>query len=198
MSFLRRERLTVALMILIASGTPAHAGWKLMPAGKPVDLVGIAVTPQNDWNQASARPGKQGRAWTRDGFGLNGLEFFAAVPDGQPLYRERNKKRNPMPKFDKSMLLPDLVDFFERSFRVTNQITDFAVVESSPASFGAHPAVRLRYRYSLPNNELVRIGEARLSVVKGKLYVANYFAPELHYFSAGLDEAMAMMESARF
>ena len=67
--------------------------------GKYVSTNCAIVTPQTDWNQASGRPGKQGRAWTKDGFNLNGLEFFAGVPDGQPLYRERNKKQNPMPRF---------------------------------------------------------------------------------------------------
>lgn len=197
MRIIRRCVLAAGLACAVMA-TPALAGWKLMPAGKSADLTGIVVTPQQDWNQASARPGKQGRAWTRDGFALNGLEFFAAVPSGQPLYRERSKKRNPMPKFDKAMLLPDLADFFERSLRVNYSVSDFAVLDSGPASLGGHSGLRLRYRYTLANDELVRLGEARLAVVKGKLYAANYYAPELHYFPATLGEATAMMDGARF
>lgn len=194
---LRRLGLTaVAAALLQAS--PALAGWKLIPARQPADLTGMQVTPQSDWNQASGRPGKQGRAWTHDGFGLNGLEFFAAVPSGQPLYRERSKKGNPMPKFESTMLLPELADFFERSFRVQSQLSDFTVVESAPTMFGGHQGLRVRYRYTLPNDELVRLGEVRLAVANKKLYVANYFAPELHYFPAGLVEANAIMDGARF
>jgi len=194
----RRSCLALLIVATLLSSSPAIAGWKLVPANQPADLIGMQVTPQVDWNQSSLRPGKLGRAWTRDGFELNGLEFFAAVPNGQPLYRERSKKNNPMPKFESSILLPELADFFERSFRVQNQLSDFSVVESGPVTFGGHPGLRLRYRYTRPNDDLVRLGEARLAVVGEKLYVANFYAPELHYFPTGLVEATATMDSARF
>lgn len=194
------HRIPAALVLAAAlfQATPALAGWKLMPAGQAAGLPGMTVTPGLDWNRASARPGKQGEMWTRDGFALNGLEFFAAVPAGAPLYRERSRKRNPMPVFRKSLLLPELADFFERSFRVQNGLTDFTILESAPADFGGKRALRLRYRYTAPGSDLVRLGEARLTVVDGKLYAANFYAPELHYFTAGLAEAQAIMDSARF
>src|SRR5258706_16221357 len=99
MATIRRASAGMLSLAAIAFATPAIAGWKLMPSQHSVNLGGIAVTPSSDWNQASARPGKQSVAWTHDGFDLNALEFFAAVPSGQPLYRERDRKRNPMPKF---------------------------------------------------------------------------------------------------
>lgn len=195
---LRRSSLFLLVAPALLLASPAMAGWKLVPANRPADLSGAIVTPQTDWNQASGRPGKQGRAWTKDGFNLNGLEFFAGVPDGQPLYRERNKKQNPMPRFSGAMLLPELSEFFERSFRAQNRLTDFIVVETAPAMLGGHRGLRMRYRYTRPNDELVRLGEVRLAVVGKKLYVANFYAPELHYFPAGLAEASAIMDGARF
>jgi hypothetical protein len=194
-------RHTVAACLLAAAlleAAPVMAGWKLVASHRPIDLAGMTVVAPSDWNQASGRPGKQGQTWTQDGFDLNGLEFFAGVPDGQPLYRERNHKRNPMPQFDSGMLLPDLADFFERSFRAQNQLATFTVLETQPTRFGGHDGLRVRYQYVLLNDELTRLGEVRLAVVKRKLYVANYFAPQLHYFPAGLSEADAIMDSARF
>lgn len=190
-----------ALFACIAAScfaSPATAGWKLLNSAKPVRVGSMAVIPQSDWNQASARPGKQGAAWTHDGFGLNALEFFGGVPAGQPLYRERNAKRNPMPKYDSAMLAPELVEFFERSFRVQNQVADFAVEEIKPVSFGGRQGVMVRYRYTLVNDELGRRGVARLATADRKLFAANFHAPELHYFPAGLPEAEALMDSIRF
>lgn len=195
---LRRSGLCLLLASAFLQASPAMAGWKLVPANQPADLSGAIVTPQTDWNQASARPGKQGRAWTRDGFNLNGLELFAGVPDGQPLYRERSKKQNPMPRFSSAMLLPELAEYFERSFRVQNRLTDFTAIETSPTTFGGHRGLRMRYRYTRPNDALVRLGEVRLAVVGKRLYVANFYAPELHYFPASLSEANAIMDGARF
>ena len=95
-------------------------------------------------------------------------------------------------------LLPELADFFERSFRAQNQVSDFTILESTPTDIGGRKGLAVRYRYTLPNDELTRLGEARMAVVEGKLYVTNFYAPQLHYFDAGLPEAHAIMERTRF
>ncbi|WP_338424836.1 hypothetical protein [Sphingopyxis kveilinensis] len=186
-----------AAAVVAAWSPSAKAGWKLMSAKQTVQVDSLKVTPERDWNQGG-RPGQQGRVWTQDGTGLNALEFFSAIPNGGSLYKERDKKNNPMPKFDSNLLLPELADFFERSFRAANQLSDFSIVESAPTDIGGRKGLLVRYRYTMPNDELTRLGEARLAVVDGKLFVANYYAPQLHYFEAGLPEAQAMMQSARF
>lgn len=188
----------LSAMAVMVHCSPALAGWKLMSANQTVTVDEVRLTPSRDWNQASSRPGKQGRAWTQDGFGLNAIEFFGGVPDGAPLYRERSAKHDPMPKFNSAMLAPELVDFFERSFRVRNQITDFSVDEIKVVDFGGHQGVALSYSYSLPNDELKRRGIARLAVAGKRLFVANFYAPRIHYFPSALPEVEALMDSARF
>ncbi|MCB2061367.1 MAG: hypothetical protein R3E09_00030 [Novosphingobium sp.] len=184
-------------MPLLATASPAMAGWKLKPAGQAAIVDNITITPAADWNQWTGRPGKQGRTWTRDGFELNSLEVFSGVPNGQPLYRERNRKQNPLPKFDKSMLLPDLATFFERSFRTYYNIADFTVNETVPDSISGHQGIRVTYRFVSATDELVLLGEARLAVVGGQLYAINFFAPELHYFDAGIGEVHDIMDGAQ-
>lgn len=192
-----RYAMIAAACATLAWSPSANAGWKLMAGKQSAKVDSLTVVPESDWNQGG-RPGKQGRVWTQDGVGLNAIEFFSAVPHGAPLYQERNKKTNPMPKFDNTLLLPELADFFERSFRAANQLSDFTILESAPTDVGGRKGLLVRYRYTLPNDELTRLGEARLSVADGKLYVANYFAPQLHYFNAGLPEAQAIMQRVRF
>ena len=192
-----RGTLMVCAALVAVWSAPASAGWKLMSGNQVAKVDSLSVTPQSDWNQGG-RPGQQARVWTQDGVGLNAIEFFSAVPDGGSMYKERDKKNNPMPKFDSKLLLPELADFFERSFRAQNQVSDFTIRESTPADIGGRKGLAIRYRYTLPNDELTRLGEARLAVVDGKLYVANFYAPQLHYFGAGLPEARAMMERVRF
>jgi len=196
----RSKYLPAILGVVLVAGlsVPAFAGWKLIEANKPLTVNAITLTPTSNWNRASAKPGKFGVSLTHDGFGLDGLEIFSGLPAGQPLYRERSAKRNPMPKFDATMLPTDLADFFERSFRVSNEITDFTVEKVTPSDFGGHRGIALRYRYSLTEGNLVRQGVARLAIVKGKLYAANFYAPRLHYFPAHLPEVEAMLDGARF
>lgn len=197
---MRRVASSQGLLIVAALffSSPVLAGWKLMPGKQRASIDSASVVPLTDWNQASARPGKQGRIWTKDGFDLNAFEVFNAVPNGAPLYKERDRKRNPMPKFDNAVLLPELADFFERSFRTNNQITDFTIIETAPANVGGYKGLRVRYKYTKPNDELTRFGEARLAVSKGKLYAINFYAPRLHYFADRIDEVQTMMESIRF
>lgn len=194
----KRMKAIVIAAALVSLSVPAMAGWKIVEANKPVTLQAVTLTPTSNWNRASARPGKFAVALTHDGFNLDGLEIFSAVPSGEPLYRERSAKKNPMPKFDSTMLLTDLADFFERSFRVQNQLTDFTVEKVTPADFGGHHGVTLRYRYSLPQDSLTRQGVVRIVVVKGKLYAANFYAPRLHYFPTYLPEVEAILDSASF
>lgn len=193
---MRAVRIGLSVIALVAA-SPSYAGWKLIVAGTPQTAGGMTIIPQHDWSRGD-RIGKQGFTWTQDGPSLNALEVFTAIPAGSPLYRERSKKRDPMPRFEANLLLPELVDFFERSFRGGVRPAEFAVERTSPTSLGGKPAVRVRYRYVMPNDELERRGEARLAVSKGALYVVNFHAPSLHYFDAGIVEANAMMDGARF
>ncbi len=186
-----------ALALSLVS-TPALAGWKLIPNQQIATVDGAKITPITDWNQSGTRPGKLGRVWTKDGMSLNALEVFSGIPHGMGLYREVNKKTNPMPKFDKSILLPELADFFERSFRASNRLSDFQQIKAEPGLLGGHRALVLRYQFTNHHDELTRIGEARLAVVSGKLYVANFHAPALHYFEDRIGEVRTMMDGAKF
>lgn len=198
MRIFKHAPVIIGALFSLGLSAPAVAGWSLLPAGSPVETDGITVTPASDWNRASSRPGKQGRIWTKDGFELNAVEFFGGVPDGEPLYKERSVKHDPMPRFDTAMLAPELADFFERSFRVRNQITDFTMIEVKGAQFGGHQGIMLAYRYSLPGDRLKRQGVARLALVDKKLFLVNFYAPQLHYFPSALPEVEDLMDSARF
>ena len=197
---MRAPNLGFALIALVLGlgSTPAWAGWKLVPGQKVAAVDGVQITPTTDWNQSGTRPGKLGRAWTKDGDALNAFEVFSGIPHGAPVYREANKKANPMPKFDKGILLPELADFFERSFRARNRLTDFQQIKAEPGLLGGHKALVVRYQFINQNDELIRMGEARLAVVRGKLYVTNFHAPSLHYFDDRIGEVRTMMDNAKF
>lgn len=193
-----RSMTTAVLFVALVSSVPAQAGWKELKANQPAKVGGMTLSPSSDWNQGGSALAKPGVSWTQDGFDLNAFEVFPGVPAGKPLYKERDKKRNPMPKFDPTLLLPELADFFERSFRAGKGVTDFTVEASEPIVFAGGQGLEVHYRYSLPNDELVRRGIARLAMVDKKLYAATYYAPDVHYFAAGLPEAKSLMDKARF
>ncbi len=183
-----------ALALLLA--VPVGARWKeVAPARIAVAGSTLSVTADPGWNRWTKRPIKKAEVWSLDGPLLNRLDFFAGIAPGEPLAREHNKKREPLPKFRAAMRAPEIAELIERTLRITESAPDFVVEAVAPAAFAGDQGFRLRFRYT--KGELVRRGEARGRVVGGKLYLITYAAPALHYFDTGLSRATAIMDSAR-
>ncbi|MGF7146638.1 hypothetical protein FHS96_000247 [Sphingomonas zeicaulis] len=196
-----RKGLTVALAmaLTVAPVASLSAGWKVMTHGVPVAVAksSMTVTPAVDWNRWSARPSKKGELWTLDGLALNELAFFAGVTEGEALFRERDKKNKPLPKFKSKMLAPDVVQMFEGSMRIVLDTALFEIDTVEPAKLSGHDGVRFTYHYTVKADELRRLGEARAAVIGGKLYLVNFQAPAIHYYDANIAEVRAMMDSVK-
>ncbi len=180
--------------------TPALAGpWSLVPASQPIAVAKstLTVTPPSPWNRWKIRPSKKGEIWTQDGVSLNALTFTAGVMAGEPIYKERNKKDLPLPKFDPRMTGPDIVQMFEATNRILLKTSLFEVDHVEPAKLAGHDGVRFSYHYVVQDEEVRRKGEARAAIIGGKLYLIDYAAPAIHYFDTGIEEARAIMDGAR-
>ncbi|MBS0503259.1 MAG: hypothetical protein JSS55_05535 [Proteobacteria bacterium] len=189
-----RTFLLVSSLIAVA---PVSAKWIAVPAANRAPVAGGALTvkPEAGWNRWSKKPTKQSELWSFDGPLLNQIQFFGGVGSGQPLARERNKKREPLPKFKVDMKATEVAEAFEQTIRVTQGASDFAIDQIEPAAFGATQGFRFAYHYTA--GELVRKGEVRGAIVKNKLYMIAYSAPALHYYDAHLAGAQAVMDSAQ-
>ena len=117
------------------------------------------------------------------------------IAELESLVRERNRKREPLPKFAASMKASDIADLVDRTNSNSKAATDVVMEAVEPATFAGQPGFRLAYRYT--STELIRRVEARGAVIGGKLYLISYDAPALHYFDAGLEQARAVMASAK-
>jgi hypothetical protein len=192
-----KVKLAAVLAVTLISA-PLSAKWTLMPeaARVPVAKSAMTVVPGQGWNASSVRPSNKGELWSFDGPVLNNVEFIAGIANGEPLAKERNKKREPLPKFSASMLPTDVAQAFEQTQRILTGSPDFAVEAMEPVSFAGRPGFRFTYRYTRPDDELTRRGQARGAVVGGKLYLISYTAAALHYYDAHLTKAQAIMDSA--
>lgn len=181
--------------LLVASSVNANA---YREKGKAVLVAKsqLEVTPPQDWNQLSIRPGKNAETWTLDGEQLNDITFYGGIAPSQPLVKERNKKREPLPKVSRGMLLIDIPDLLEGTYRAYKQISVFKVTSTEPAKFLGSEGVNFAYQYVDADN-LTRMGEARATLINGKLYMATFDAPRLHYFAQGLDAYRALVATAK-
>src|SRR3546814_4059309 len=101
---IRAAVISTAAILLLASPAAAH---KLRVSGEAVAVAdsGVTVTPGRDWNRLDAKAGKNTETWTLDGEQLNDVTFFGGIEAGKPLVKERDRKRDPLPKFTSSTLL---------------------------------------------------------------------------------------------
>jgi hypothetical protein len=173
--------------------------WKIVRAGE-VRKVGksqLAVTAVGDWNRSTQRPTGESETWTQHGTGLDDLGFFVGIKKGEALFRQRDKKKDPLPKFDPAMLPTDIVEWFENSARIALTSAVFEVGAVRPAQLAGHPGVEMDFTYATEGDNLERKGVARAAVIGERLYLISYDAPKIHYYDAGLPTALAVMSSAR-
>ena len=173
-------------------------GHKLREKGLVVTVADseLTVMPGRDWNWLDMRIGKQTESWTLDGEQLNDVTFYVGIEAGKPLVRERNKKRQPLPRFTRSTLLVEVPELLETTYRAYKTIADFRVIEVQPGRFLERDGVVFTYEF-VDQDELTRRGEAHAAIIGGRLYMISFDAPRLHYFERGIGDVRALVGSAR-
>ncbi len=182
---------------LIVLAIPDALANKLHMRGQPVAVAEstLTVTPSRDWNELRTRIGKKTETWTLDGAVLNDVTFFGGIDPGNPLVRERNKKREPLPKFRRTTLLAEVPELLERTYRAYKQSGSFQVTSVEPIRFLDHDAVQFSYEFT-DEDQLIRRGEARAAIVRGKLYMMSFEAPRLSYFGKSVMDFRQLADSA--
>jgi hypothetical protein len=186
----------VVMTLFMTMPVSAH---DFRPAGKAVSVAKsvLIVTPSRDFNAMSIKQGKNVEIWSLDGERLNSITFFGGVSAGSPLYKERNKKREPLPKLRKDTLIAEIPELLEGTIRAYNQIANFNITGSEPSKFMGSDAISFTYNF-VDKDELPRLGEAMGTIIDGKLYMVTVEAPRLHYFERVRNDFQAIVQSAKF
>lgn len=194
--FSKRAALLVSLVATGIFSAPLSANSlrdpdKIAQVAKSV----MSVTPPRAWNSLSLRPGKNTEIWTLDGEQLNNVTFFGGIASGAPLFKERNKKREPLPKMRSDTLLVEIPELLEGTIRAYNNISIFSVINSTPAKFLGRDGIRFNYEFT-DNDQLPRLGEAVGTIVDEKLYLISFEAPRFYYFERGIEDYRGLVSSA--
>jgi hypothetical protein len=173
--------------------------WKLIKAGdvRKVGKGPLRVTAVGEWNRLNQQDLRRNESWTQHGTGLDDLSFYAAIEKGKTLFRQRDKKKAPLPKYDPAMLPTDIAEWFENSARIVLGGSLFEVTAVRPARLAGYEGVEMDFSYATEGDNLERRGTARAATINGKLYIISFDAPKLHYYEAGLPTALAIMNSAQ-
>lgn len=183
--------------VLIVLTIPDALAHKLHMRGQPIAVAesSLTVTPSRDWNQLRTRIGKKTETWTLDGAVLNDVTFFGGIEPGNPLVRERNKKREPLPKFTRTTLLAEVPELLERTYRAYKHSGSFQVTAVEPIRFLENDAVLFSFEFA-DEDQLTRRGEARAAIINGKLYMMTFEAPRLNYFAKLIADFRQLADSA--
>lgn len=170
----------------------------LMPSGAAVIVArsSLEITPDRDWNKLSARPGRNSETWTLDGELLNDLVFYGGTENGRTLFREVDRRNRPLPRFQSTMLPTDIPSLLENSYRIAREVSIFTVDRQEPTQFAGHRGIKFSYSFVGPD-QLRRRGEANAAIIDGRLYMASFEAPTIHYFDQGIESYRQMVTSAR-
>lgn len=192
---LKLTALAVAPALLFASGVEAH---KLRESGQRVVVADstMSVAPSRDWNRLNGNLGKNTETWTLDSELLNDVTFYGGIPAGKPLVKERSKKRDPLPKVGKDMLLIEVPELLEGTYRTYKGIGAFQTLSVDPVGFLGTEGVQFTYEF-VDGDQLTRRGEARAALIRGKLYMITFDAPKLHYFERNIGDFRSLVSTAR-
>jgi hypothetical protein len=188
----------MAAALVAVPASQAQAGWKLVKEAVPVKVAKstMAITPAEAWNRSSYRASKKGETWTLDGTGLNEVYFVAGLLPGEALYKDHNKKNNPLPLMGKNLQLTDIPEFYESSQRVAYNTSVYTVTGIEPVKFLGRDGVRFTYTFAVQGNPLQYKGIAQAAMIDGKLYLISFNAPELTYFDRDKAKAETIFASA--
>jgi hypothetical protein len=193
----RRLAFIGALLVLLAG---CATGYALVTPGT-VAIDGLQVDAAGAWNRApsqatpSARRGTE--VWTRDGLLLNRFMIIPGVPDGEPLFRDR-EKRAALPAFSADMLPNELEELLRSSITKLygEGASSVRTKNLRPQRFGDHRGILLDLEIALGAGPDYR-GLAGSFIAESELYVLLYVAAVPYYYEKALPEAESMVTSAR-
>ncbi len=194
-----KRSISALVVSAILVTTPVWAGYKLIVEGKPVAVAksGLTVTPARQWNKLGPRIGRLAESWTLDGLPLNDLTFYGGIANDTTIFREVNKRDRPLPRFSSSMLLPDIAQLFEGSYRVALGTSLMSIDSIEPSQFAGTSGFKFTYSFAIQDEEVRRKGEAYGAIVGGKLYMMTFEAPVIHYFDRDIASFRSLAATAR-
>jgi len=132
--------------------------------------------------------------WTREGFSLDVLAFYAGIGDGEEIGRALPRSTKKMPVFRAKMAPQEILEAFEAV--VTQDGSSFQLGKLEPAKFGGWDGFRYEYTLKRKGDSLQFNGVGYGAVANGKLYLMSYSAPRTYYYGKLLPGVEAVAKTA--
>lgn len=190
----RRLAAALALCLLAACTTVTKVG----PGNASVKDLSFKL--DDGWNRFESAalvlfqaPGAT-EIWTREGFSLDVLAFYAGIGDGEEIGRALPRTTKKMPVFRAKMAPQEILEAFETV--ITQDGSSFTLGKLEPARFGGWDGFRYEYTLKRKGDSLLFNGVGWGAVAQGKLYLMSYSAPRTYYFAKLLPGIEAAAKTA--
>lgn len=191
-----RLLLSTALLALLASCISMS---KVGPGA--VAVKDLAFTLEGPWNKLDGgvqivfprAPGAT-EIWTREGFALDVLAFYAGIAENEPIGTALARSQKKMPVYRAKMAPHEIVEAFETV--VTQDGSVFTLGKLEPARFGGGEGFRFEYTLRRKQDSLVFSGLGYGTIANRRLYLMTFDAPRTHYFSKLLPGIEAVARSS--
>jgi len=180
-----------ALLTVSAIGFAVAAGANSLISPGPQAKIArsnLSASPTFEWNKLRYRGGKNVEIWTMDGDELNKVSFYGAIPVGQPIFREADKKNAPLPHVTANMLITDIPALLESTYRVQLNTSQMSIDSQEPTLVAGYKGIKFTYSFIRQDDEVQRKGEAVGAVVADRLYLVTYEAPAIHFFDKDVEK----------
>ncbi len=192
---MRTKLVFLVSLFMLAGCVPTYS--LVAPATHEVSKGEAYVTTAISWNRApSAGSVKQQEVWTLNGPALDSVMFFAGIPDGENIVKQKKKADRQVPAFSATMTPPELVSMVESYYTIEIGAVDYETTNVMPADFMGGSGMQIDYKFT-GGDDVKRRGRTMLVVVDDKLYMISALGAALHYYNAMLPEFESMMRSAR-
>jgi len=166
-----------------------------------LNYTGLTVQTGDAWNQVPKEWTQMSRAESRlltlDGLLLDRISIIPAVPDGEPLFRQRSKAEA-LPIF-KSDMLPNEIEELTESSIVKLFGEGRGAVETAnlrPQRYGENRGILFDLEVSVSDGPDYK-GVAGAQIVDEKLYLIFFLGAEPYYYQKHIDDALEIIKSAR-
>lgn len=184
---------------LATTGSTSLANSLVSPGPRPgIAKSKLSAVPDSEWNRLKRKDGNNIEVWTLDGDQLNQVTFFGGVPVDKPLFKELDKKNRPLPKVRGNMLITDIPELLESTYRIQYRVNQMTFDGLEPASLGGHPGIRFAYSFTRSDDEVERKGEGVGAMIGGALYMITYEAPSLYFFEKDVEKYRKLAGTVKF
>lgn len=167
----------------------------------PITVKDLTVSLDGAWNRFDSSalvlyhaPGAT-EIWTREGFTLDQLAFYAGIGEGETVGWALPQSRKKLPPFRASMTPHEIVELYETL--VTQDGSAFKAGRLEPTAFAGGDGFRFEFELRRKGDSLALHGTGYGAILGKRLYLMTFTAPRTYFYPKLVPEVDAIARSAR-